>query len=293
MDFLKYFVKMNMTSKEIKNTNLLDSYSSSINSFAQFKSLAVFVTTTDIEFECLYKLFNWRRLYMGETGYYYYETFIKKGDNNFRILMTRQNNMGMIASTRTATNIIWNFIPQYIIMTGVLAGIKHNNDNLVLGDVIIADKVWNCSSGKYIKTSNDTPQSNETEFMPRPQTIKIPNSVVSLLKKAVSDKNCLYPAHIGPITSSMSVVANTKIIQNRIISHSKNTIGLDMESYGIAYACHIESSLKPTPIIIKGICDFANSQKNYNYQRYAANNSSKLSKFILENYLPVYTPTIS
>lgn len=285
MGFLKCFVKKKMMTNASEN-NMINNNSRSFGNLNQFNCYAAFITTTDIEFEALYKLFNWRRLYMGETGYFYYETYIKKDAENLRIVMTRQNNMGMIASTRTTTNIIWNFAPKYVIMTGVLAGIKHNNDNLVLGDVIIADKVWNCSSGKYINSTNNSSQKNKIEFIPRPQEIKIPNNIVSSFKKAVSDNNCIYPAHIGHITSSMSVVANTEIIENRIIAHSKNTIGLDMESYGIAYACQIESKLKPTPIIIKGISDFANSQKNYDYQRYAANNSSGFSKFLLEKHLP-------
>lgn len=274
--------------KDNLNTNNEKTVSNVINKVTEYKCFAVFVTTTDIEFECMYKLFNWRRLYMGDTGYYYYEASIKRDGRDLKIYMTRQNNMGMIASTRTATNIIWNFIPQYVIMTGVLAGINQDDsENLVLGDVIIADKVWNCSSGKYTKSSDAPIQLGSVGFVPRPQTIKIPSKTISALKKAIACKDCTCPAHIGTITSSVTVVENIEIIENQIKSQSSSTIGLDMESYGIAYACQIESQFKPTPIIIKGVCDFANSQKNYDYQRYAANNSSKFTKFLLENYLPV------
>lgn len=273
--------------KDDTNITNINTRSIVIDRSDKFQYFAAFITATDIEFESLYKLYSWKQLYISDTGYYYYETSIKRNSKNLKILLTRQNNMGMIAATRTATNIIWQFSPQYVVMVGICAGIKNkDNDDLILGDIVLADKIWNCSAGKYVNNKNAPIQLGKVGFVPSPQTIKVPHEVISVFENAISSDNCTYPVHIGTITSSMTVIADIEIVENQIKSQSSNTIALDMESYGIAYACQIESQYKPTPIIVKAICDFASSDKNYDYQRYASANSAKFTKLLLEEFLP-------
>lgn len=47
-----------------------------------------------------------------------------------------------------------------------------------------------------------------------------------------------------------------------------------MESYGIFYSAHNATNPKPTPIVIKSICDFGDKHKADNYQIYAAYTSA-------------------
>jgi nucleoside phosphorylase len=65
-----------------------------------------------------------------------------------------------------------------------------------------------------------------------------------------------------------------------------NTVGLDMESYAVVYAANHASAPRPIPIIIKSICDFADSKKADDYQRFAAYTSCEFAKLLYEKYLP-------
>ena len=56
--------------------------------------------------------------------------------------------------------------------------------------------------------------------------------------------------------------------------------------YGVAYAANHSTEPKPYPIIAKSICDFADSRKSDQYQRFAAYTSCEFTKFLCEKILP-------
>ena len=83
-----------------------------------------------------------------------------------------------------------------------------------------------------------------------------------------------------------AVVANRAIIEKQIQSFMPDTIGLDMESYGIYYTAQNATFPKPKAIVVKSICDYADSEKSDKYQKFAAYNSSLFTKELIEKYLP-------
>lgn len=60
-----------------------------------------------------------------------------------------------------------------------------------------------------------------------------------------------------------------------------------MESYAVVYAAYHANAPKPVPIIIKSVCDFANSEKSDDYQRLAAYSSCEYAKYLYEKVLPM------
>ena len=105
-------------------------------------------------------------------------------------------------------------------------------------------------------------------------------------KASESEKNECH-VHIGPMACGSSVVANNLVLKKQIHSQLENTAGLDMESYGVVYAATNASEPKPYPIIIKSVCDFANSEKSDDFQKFAAYTSSEFAKLLVEDYLPL------
>lgn len=75
------------------------------------------------------------------------------------------------------------------------------------------------------------------------------------------------------MVSGNAVVADEKIMRETI--NGPKVSGVDMEAYGVAFACNNHPS-KPNPIIIKAICDFADSNKNDVYQTAAAYASAQV-----------------
>ena len=79
------------------------------------------------------------------------------------------------------------------------------------------------------------------------------------------------------------MIKNRAIIDEMILKFDRKTLGIDMESYGVFYA--VENAVAPQPkaVCVKAISDFADRDKNNDYQDYAATISAKFSKeFVLD-----------
>ena len=57
--------------------------------------------------------------------------------------------------------------------------------------------------------------------------------------------------------------------------------------YAVVYAANHASDPKPIPIIAKSVCDFADSSKSDDYQRFAAYSSCEFTKILYEKILPM------
>ena len=75
---------------------------------------------------------------------------------------------------------------------------------------------------------------------------------------------------IGPLASGAAVIQNEEVLHKYIEPYQRKVLGVDMETYGVYYAC--ENAFEPVPefFSIKAVSDYANSQKNDGYQEYCA-----------------------
>lgn len=80
-----------------------------------------------------------------------------------------------------------------------------------------------------------------------------------------------------------AVVANEEVVKKLIQSHSRKTVGLDMESYGMLYAVANGIRFGTTPLCIKSISDFADEGKGDEHQNYASYTSATFTKYLIEN----------
>ncbi len=60
-----------------------------------------------------------------------------------------------------------------------------------------------------------------------------------------------------------------------------------MESYAVVYAALHATRPQPIPIIIKSVCDFADSSKSDHFQKFAAYTSCEFAKLLYEKFLPM------
>ena len=196
----------------------------------------------------------------------------------------------MAAATNLTQSIIYHFKPFYIIMVGIAAGI---GDGKNLGDIIAATEVWNYSSGKYI-----TDENGKLAFSPDPKHIILHPNMESVLKRDYSAE--LYNIRkgwnediptdlklvLGPLACGAAVVGNSEIVDDMIKQHSRKTVGLDMESYGVFYATNYGLDSGTIPICLKSISDFADEKKGDGYQKYAAYTSAEFARYLIESVLP-------
>ena len=88
-------------------------------------------------------------------------------------------------------------------------------------------------------------------------------------------------------SENVPVIRNDRgeLLEKQVYSQYQHTAGLDMESYAVVYAANHSNDPKPIPIIVKSVCDFADSQKSDDYQRFAAYTSCGFVKDLLEKVL--------
>jgi nucleoside phosphorylase len=81
------------------------------------------------------------------------------------------------------------------------------------------------------------------------------------------------------LASGEKVVASEEFRQRIGMIHRK-LAAIDMESYGVACAAERRGS---SLTVIKGISDFADSSKNDDYHRVAAQNAARVLRFLIAN----------
>ncbi len=234
---------------------------------------------------------NWKEKKVNNDDTIYHIGQIKKGQKTIRLVAACAPQMGMCASSTLSMKLIVNFKPRYLIMSGIAAGIK---DEVKLGDILIADQVWDGASGK-LRSNGD----GGVLFQPDPRSKILEEGLKEKLLHIKSNRKYLdkirneYPGeapqtildlHIGPVASVPAVIQSNEEI-NKIRAHSRKLIGIEMETYGVFYSAAHCSKPKPVALSIKSVSDFANEEKNDSVQDYAAYTSSSFIYELILNEL--------
>ena len=252
-----------------------------------YQCAAFIITAVEIETNYIKSLYNdWKRITVKGDFQAYYETFFVKDGKHQRIITAQQSVMGMTAATVLTMKAIETFRPKYVIMSGIAAG-TGDEARQIYGDVIVPDVIWDYSTGKFVGPDETEIRFGDIGFLPRPRSVYIDKEIVDIVKGTMGRKDNEFHVHIGPLACGSSVVANRSVVEKQVLSLFPHTVGLDMESYSVAFACQNCKEPKPTPVIVKSICDFADSEKSDQYQKFAAYTSSGYTKYLLENHLPL------
>ncbi len=251
-----------------------------------YNYFAALIYVTDTEHASVMRMFDWQEVTLTGDDQTYYMIELSDGDKTKKIVAARQDEMGMCASAALSMKLMEQFRPQYLIMPGIAAGTSSLSDQQMYGDVLISDLVWNYSNGKYVAPQNADIIFGNIGFIPRPTWIRTDPKILEVLKKAIRDPRNECYVHIGPLASGSAVVANSDLVDMQIRSQFDETIGLEMEAYGVVYAAKHAIEPKPYAIIAKSICDFADSRKDDNYQKFAAYTSCEFVKNLCLYFLP-------
>lgn len=84
------------------------------------------------------------------------------------------------------------------------------------------------------------------------------------------------------MASVAAVMADGESI-SRIVKHQhRETLGLDMESYGVMYVAQDCPEPHPTAVVAKGVVDFADGEKDDRFREYAAYASAEVLRLAIE-----------
>lgn len=204
----------------------------------------------------------------------YYKSVIQheNGKNSYKAVVLSLPNMGntesAIATTQAIT--VWN--PSQVILVGIAGGIK-KGDSRFLGDVIVGEQIVGYELGRV------TDGKTERRFQVLRPAFKLLEAARNLQPdewafKATkprpdgSSGRILPKVHFGVVASGEKVVAD-KDLTSELQSSWSQLVGVEMEGYGASLAA-FEAETAPGMLLVKGICDWADSSKNDEWQEYAA-----------------------
>jgi len=85
--------------------------------------------------------------------------------------------------------------------------------------------------------------------------------------------------------ASGAAVQNHKDFFDGIANQQRKILGVDMEAFGVAWACHQSFEPQPAWLIVKGVSDFADGTKNNDIQSFASYFSAKIALEALSSLL--------
>ena len=205
------------------------------------------------------------------------------------VCVTAVGRMGMVATALRASSLIATLRPRLIAMTGICAGVR---GKVRIGDVLFADPAWDFQSGKRVREDENRYLSIRPHHLPAPQRIR---SLIELLR---DDKDALckiaadFPGDApavsrifpGPVASGSAVLADGEIIREIKDEQHQELIGVEMEIYGLYAAAHSSQSPQPLPFALKGVCDYADPDKEDGHQHYAAYSSARVLQLLIERH---------
>lgn len=223
------------------------------------------------------------------TKYFTHEMVI--GNKKARIVVAAAPQMGMPASAVVATKMINHFKPRYLAMTGITAGVK--DKGVQLGDILVADPSWDYGAGKIKDISG------ERVFLQDSKQIRIDPGLQSIFQEVSTNRTLLneiyeeytgkkpnkrLSLHLGPLASGAAVISDARLVKD-IALQNRNLIGIEMETYGVYCAGYYGCEPRPKFFSIKSVCDYADADKDDDYQDYAAFTSARMLKYIISTHI--------
>jgi len=188
--------------------------------------------------------------------------------NGVSVAAVCASGMGQLNAALVTRDIIAEWNPKKLFLVGIAAGLS---DDVGLGDVVVSDQIVDYELGK-ITPSGAAPRWSVYRSDARLRE-KFMNSDlaewISLVTVQRPDGDKTVPKmHSGVVLSGNKVIADEKTA-GALRSVWTRAAAIEMEAAGVAAALY-QAPGAPSFLMIKGICDRADSQKDDKWQAYAA-----------------------
>ena len=231
---------------------------------------------------------DWGELKPLDDNVFVYEGKFESGGKTFRVAAGYCTRMGVVSGAIHAARLIEAARPRHIIMAGICAGVAGKTK---FGTSVLADPAWDWQSGKI------DGGKGQDRVAVSPHHLGVDHSIRAKFEVLMQDRefcrkvqdgwpgDCPNEFEIlaGPMASGSSVVADEKIISD-IRRHNRDLLAVDMEVYGVYAAAAAAARPKPIPFAVKSVCDYANPEKDDQYQAYAAYTCAETVREFLERF---------
>lgn len=228
---------------------------------------------------------------------YYHSTWKTIDARNLKVIACAAPRMGMTATCVTACKVIDTWRPRVLAMTGIAAGTRVTES---YGDILVAEAAYDYGSGK-IRDQGE----QRRDFVPSPNPISIDADLHSVLQRI--ERNQMFSREIasswggnppvtrapkiilGILATGAAVVQSISVVDD-IMSHSRKVVGLDMEAYAVFESARLASDPRPRVVVAKSVSDFADREKNDDFQQYAAFTSARFIYELMCRTPEVFVP---
>jgi nucleoside phosphorylase len=211
---------------------------------------------------------------------------LRRGERSARIVTLRQLEKGLTTAAITATKALCIWKPNVVVMTGICAGVR---GSVGLGDLVVATQCFEHSSGQ-LRDGNFVPLQNRVAIQPWLLDFLISlTDTPTMLQEIQDGYGQELPAgfttniHYGSMACGPQVIKDQAFI-DQLKSREHSLVALDMESYGVALSASMcsTSSHLIIPLIVKGVCDFADTEKSDLWHDYCSYASASFVLAVLE-----------
>lgn len=232
---------------------------------------------------------NWAPLHGTSDPTQYWTGSIQIDGRSLRAVACHAAQMGMVATAAAVAKVSLAFRPRLVVMTGICAG---RENDVQLGDVIVANPTWDYGSGKF--------QKNEEGVRFAPDPVQVPldpmlrKHAEALIGKhefldgvrrqyTPSKINSVLNVSVGPMATGAAVRSDDGFFEE-LAEAKRKVIAVDMEAYAVFAAAAEMPAPRPLALVVKSVCDYANSKKDDRYQDYAAHTSAICAVEIVKAY---------
>lgn len=231
----------------------------------------------------LFHFRHWNEVASGKN--IYFETFSPSGLTLVGAVCT---GMGQLHAAAITTDLVAKYQPKTIVLVGIAAGLERK---IGLGDVVISSSLVDYELGKVGPEGLDIRWS----VYPIDQLLlnKAQNYQGTSWKDYIrtprpggGDATARPQSHIGIYLTGNKVIADEKTA-GALRSFWKKSVAIEMEAAGIAAMLRQLEQPPGFIVILLCICDYADAQKNDDWQAYAADAAASFAfSFVMDALTP-------
>ena len=253
-------------------------------------SLAIVCALHTPELEAILQLpYKWEEI-TGTSCNPTFQTSLVNSGGTHRLVAVSALEMGMPAAAALAAKTIERYRPRYVAMTGIAGGIRGSGG---FGDVVVADSCWDYSGGKVVERDGvvhieNEPRTAELDPTLKSQFMRLSNDR-TLLGRLMTEYGGELPstrlaARVGPVFTGTHVITSELRAKELTILNRKLS-AIDMEGYAIFASARYSEQPRPSPLLLKGLSDFADKDKDDRWRAYASYTSARMLFAWAERYL--------
>jgi nucleoside phosphorylase len=216
----------------------------------------------------------------------YWRKRLSLNDGKFyEIVVAQCSDVANLNAAILTNDVLHHWKPNAVIMVGIAATAQPSTKQN-LGDLVVGREIYYYEMGKV------TPQGK----LPEPKQIPVdatlfnridalPNSDFLVLAERPDGTTKQPEIAIGVIASGDKVIAD-EAERDKIAAANRKILAIEMEGYGVI-ASTWQSFEQVRCLVIRGLCDYADSTKNDGWHAYAAAVAAGFTKyFLLDEPLP-------